>query len=246
MQPLKISLIGYGRMGKIVERICVQRGHQIHQIFDNKEDWQTKGPFLKDSDVAIEFSLPEKSVENIHKCFAADLPVVVGTTGWDAQRDEIISLCRKNGYSLFYAPNFSYGMNMVFRLNQLLAQMTKNTDYIADLQETHHIHKKDAPSGTALKLADDFIRLNGRYSKWAFPENANKDSLVIKCLRQDEVPGTHELRLNSNEDEISLQHRAKGREGFALGAVMAAEFLFGKKGVFSMDDLINERLKSAL
>lgn len=246
MQSLNISLIGYGRMGKAVEKICLQRGHKIHQVFDNVDDWNTKGALLNDSDVAIEFSLPEKSEENIHKCFAAGLPVVVGTTGWDAQRDEIISFCRKNGYSLFYAPNFSYGMNMVFKLNQLLAQMTQNTDYIADLQETHHIHKKDAPSGTALKLADDFVRLNGRYKKWAFPENASAESLVINCLRQGEVPGTHELRLNSPEDEIRLQHRAKGREGFALGAVMAAEFLFGKTGVYTMDDLIDERLKSTL
>jgi 4-hydroxy-tetrahydrodipicolinate reductase len=246
MQKLKISLIGYGRMGKAVEKICIQRGHQIHQIIDSENDWKNKGTFLKDSDVAIEFSLPEKTVENIHHCFTAQLPVVVGTTGWDAQKTEIETLCLAKGHTLFHAPNFSYGMNMVFKLNQLLAKMTQKTAYMADLHEIHHMHKKDAPSGTALKLAHDFIRLNGRYNKWAFPENASFDSLVIRCLREGEVPGTHEIRLDSPEDEIRLQHRAKGREGFALGAVMAAEFLFGKTGVFTMDDLINERLKSAL
>ncbi len=242
MRALYITLLGYGKMGKEVEKAALKRGHSIHLRIDNESDLEANAAEMKKSDIAIDFSMPDKAVSNILKCFEAGIPVVTGTTGWHKQLPEIEHLCCEKKQSLFYAPNFSLGMNMVFKVNTLLAQMSSKTAYGISLSETHHIHKKDAPSGTALQLAGDIIKHNRSYDGWAFSGEEKPNELAISCHRINEVPGTHEVRLESDEDTITLRHEAKGREGFALGAVLAAEYLYGKTGVFTMENLIDQLL----
>ena len=238
MKNLEVALIGYGKMGKMIEEVCRERGHHIKCIIDSDEDWKQKAHLLETADVAIDFSLPQTAVAHIQTLLGRNIPLVIGTTGWYAQLDKITALCHQKNAALFYAPNFSLGMNMVFQLNKRLAHLVNATGYRLTIKETHHIHKLDAPSGTALQLANDIIKNNKAYSRWAITDMPDSEVLPIEVHREGEVNGIHEIIASSPEDSISLRHEAFSRRGFALGAVVAAEFLVGKKGIFNMKDLL--------
>lgn len=247
---MKIILLGYGKMGHEVEKIALQRGHEILVAIDNENDWNSfknsEAQNLRISEsqiVAIEFSTPATAFDNIKRCFDMNIPVVCGTTAWHQHFDEIKERCEKESQALFYAPNFSIGMNIMFMLNQQLAKITEKYDYKLSLTETHHIHKLDKPSGTAVKLANDIVDNNKNYNSWECTDNdeqcTDNDVLPIEAIREGEYFGIHEVKAESSCDIISLRHEAFSREGFATGAVIAAEFLLGKKGLYTMNDLLN-------
>ena len=234
-------------MGHEVEKIALQRGHEIFARIDSEEEWTS----LKNSElqnirvsesqlVAIEFSTPATAFENIKHCFNLNIPVICGTTAWYEHFNEVKERCEKEGQTLFYAPNFSIGMNIMFMLNRQLAKITEKYDYKLSLTETHHIHKLDKPSGTAVKLADDIIDNNKNYKSWKLKESTiENDVLPIEAIREGEYFGIHEVDAQSDCDIISLRHEAFSRQGFATGAVIAAEFIQGKKGIFTMNELLN-------
>ena len=237
---MKIALIGYGKMGKEIEQIALSRGHTIVLKIDVNNVNTFTSDDLKIADTAIEFSTPESAINNIYKCFDAGLPVVVGTTGWLGKLDEVKQKCREKNQALFYASNYSIGVNLFFKLNTELAKlMNKYSDYNVGLEEIHHVHKLDAPSGTAISLANQVIEQNAVKQKWVNNKTDNAAELSIVSKRIDEVPGTHTVTYSSDVDEISITHLAHNRKGFALGAVIAAEWIIGKKGVFGMDDLMD-------
>ncbi|MDX2442539.1 MAG: 4-hydroxy-tetrahydrodipicolinate reductase [Bacteroidales bacterium] len=239
---MKIALIGYGKMGKEIESIALKRGHEISKIIDIKNNEEFGSEELMHSDVAIEFTMPESAFENILKCFNNNLPVVSGTTGWLNELKKVEKECMKNNQSFFYAPNFSIGVNIFFKLSQFLTKwMNKIGDYNVTLEEIHHIHKKDAPSGTAVALANDIIENYPEKSSWVLdPDDVvQADEIPIISQRKDMTPGTHEVAWESDVDSIEIIHTAKNRKGFALGAVLAAEYIVDKKGVFNMDDLLD-------
>ena len=240
---MNIALFGYGKMGQEIEKLAEKKGHRITLIFNSLEDWDENGHQLKNVDMAIDFSSPVSVVENIYHCFEAGVPVVVGTTGWLDDFEKVRSDCKKLDQTLFFAPNFSIGVNLFFQLNRFLAQlMSKWEEYSISIEETHHIHKQDAPSGTAIVLANDIIRFSEKKEKWVREEVENPEEVGIKSYRTDNVPGTHVVRYESDDDSIEIIHTAKNRRGFALGAVMAAEFLLGKKGYFEMKNLLGSQL----
>ena len=229
-------------MGHEVEKTALQRGHEIIAIIDNEEEFRNSGiqEIKNQGDVvAIEFSTPATAFENIKRCFDLNIPVVCGTTAWYEHFDEVKERCEKEGQTLFYAPNFSIGMNIMFMLNSQLAKITEKYDYKLSLTETHHIHKIDKPSGTAVKLANDIIENNKNYNSWGLDDYTNNGVLPIESIREGEYFGIHEVKAESSCDIISLRHEAFSREGFATGAVIAAEFIQGKKGIFTMNDLLN-------
>lgn len=234
---MKIALLGYGKMGKEIEQIALQRGHSIVLKIDT-DNVVTKEQ-LQQADAAIEFSTPHTVVENIYKCFAAKLPVVVGTTGWYDSFEEVKSKCAQNKSSLFYATNYSIGVNLYWKITEQLAKlMNAYPEYEASMQEIHHIHKLDKPSGTAITTAEKLLASQTQKDMWTLNETHNKNELFIDVVRQDEVPGTHTVYYKSAIDEISLTHLAYNRKGFALGAVLAAEFLKGKQGIYTMSDML--------
>ncbi len=236
---MKIILFGYGKMGKEIEQIALQRKHTIILKIDKENKDKITPQQLKEADVAIEFSTPDTVIDNIYKCFNADLPIVAGTTGWYHKFNEIKDDCVTNNQSLFYATNFSLGVNLFFKLNEQLAKMMNNfTDYEVSMQEIHHIHKLDKPSGTAITTAEKILENNVQKSKWSIDNKGDKN-LFIDVVRQDEVPGTHTVSYTSVVDEISITHKAFNRKGFAIGAVLAAEFIQHKKGIYKMNDLLN-------
>lgn len=236
---MKIALIGYGKMGKETEQVALSHGHEITVRIDNVKDWtQYSLDFLK-SEVAIVFSSPDKAVENIYKCFNAHIPVVVGSTGWYDEFENVVKHCNENQCSLFYAPNFSIGMNMMFYLNKKFVHLAEKYHYNISIYEAHHSQKVDMPSGTAIKLANDIIRESEHYEKWTIDQPQKQGELPIEVVREGNIKGIHEVKAISDIDCISLKHEAFSRKGFAVGAVMAAEFLTGKKGVFTMHDLIH-------
>ena len=249
---MNIILFGYGKMGHEIEKIALQRGHNIVATIDNDEDFQnlrfSDSQILRFSDsdtVAIEFSTPATAYDNINRCFDMNIPVVCGTTAWYQHFDEIKERCEKENQALFYAPNFSIGMNIMFMLNRQLAKITEKYDYKLSLTETHHIHKLDKPSGTAVKLAEDILANNNNYESWTLKEcimhNAQctmENALPIEAIREGDVFGIHEVKAESDCDIIQLRHEAFSRKGFATGAVVAAEFILGKKGIFTMNDLL--------
>ena len=240
---MKLAILGHGNMGQEVERIAISRGHIIHLVIDSNEDWEKEGNKLNDADIAIEFSQPDTVLDNIYRCFDANVPVVVGTTGWYEDLDQVKTDCIENGQCLFYSPNFSIGVNLFFELNRSLAALMSNIEnYEISIEETHHIHKQDAPSGTAIMLANDIIRNSTRKEKWVNETPENPEELGIQSFRTENVPGTHRVKYESGEDSIEIIHTAKNRRGFAIGTIMAAEFLLGKKGVFEMKDLLNYEL----
>jgi 4-hydroxy-tetrahydrodipicolinate reductase len=236
---MNIALFGYGKMGKEIEKIALSRGNKIVLIVDvNNSDTFTIEELQK-ADAAIEFSTPETAVKNIYKCFEANVPVVVGTTGWLNRLDEVKKKCMDNNHSLFYASNYSIGVNLFLKLNGYLAKlMNQHTEYNITMEEIHHIHKLDSPSGTAITIAEQIIQQNDSKKKWVNNSTENAEELAIISKRIDEVPGTHTVTYASDIDEISITHLAHNRKGFALGAVVAAEWVKGKKGVFGMNDLM--------
>lgn len=234
---MKIALLGYGKMGHEVERIALAKGHEIIVTIDNDQEWIERAELLKQAEVAIEFSQPDQAFNNISRCFDLHLPIVVGTTAWYDRLDEVKKRCLEEKQSLFYAPNFSIGMNMVFRMNKELARFAEKYGYSVSLAETHHIHKLDKPSGTAAKLANDIIAESSRYQCWSINEPYPADTLPIEVTREGEVFGIHSVTAQSSADRITLTHEAFSREGLAQGALAAAAFLMGKVGVFTMDDL---------
>lgn len=235
---MKIALLGYGKMGKEIETIALQRGHTIVLKLDKTNANTFLIDELKQADVAIEFSTPHTVITNINKCFEAQVPVIVGTTGWYDQFSEIENNCAQKNGTLFYASNFSLGVNLFMKLNSYLAElMNKYDTYNVEMEEIHHIHKLDKPSGTAITLANQIIEKLDRKTNWSITSKAAND-LFIEDKREGEVPGTHIIKYTSEVDDIEIMHKAHNRKGFALGALVAAEFLKEKKGIFTMKDLL--------
>ena len=240
---MKIVLIGYGKMGKEIEQVAIDMQHVIVLKIDNKNPDELTIENLKRADVAIEFTTPQSAPANILKCMEAGVPVVSGTTGWLNKLEDIKKTCLEKNQSFFYSANFSIGMNLFFRLNVYLARLMKNhKGYYPSIEEIHHIHKKDAPSGTAIALAEGIIKEHGGISKWVLNDEPKDDELSIDSIRIGQVPGTHIVYYTSEADEIKISHEAYSRKGFAEGAVHAAEWLIDKKGVFGMRDMLNDEL----
>jgi 4-hydroxy-tetrahydrodipicolinate reductase len=239
MKRMKVVLLGHGKMGSEVERVLLKQGHEIIGILDSESDWENQDQLFKQVEVAIDFSMPGVVLKNIDRCFQKNIPIVVGTTGWYENLEQVKADCLKLHQSFIFASNFSIGVNLFFELNRYLATlMSEWDDYEISLEETHHIHKKDAPSGTAIMLANDIIKHLGRKEKWVNEESEKPGELEIKSIRAENEPGTHIVKYDSEIDTITLIHNAKNRRGFALGAVMAAEWLIGRKGFFEMKDLL--------
>lgn len=231
---MKIALLGYGKMGKVIERIALERGHEI--VLRKSSTATFEG--LEKADVAIDFSVPDSAVCNISECFATNIPVVCGTTGWLEHYDEIIALCKEKKGAFIYGSNFSLGVNIFFELNAYLAKMMTNLkEYKVSMEEIHHTQKLDAPSGTAISLAEGIIA-NSEYTNWTM-ENPSEHQIHIEAKRIENIPGTHSIFYDSIVDQIEIKHTAHSREGFALGAVIASEWLVGKEGVFTMKDVLN-------
>ena len=223
-------------MGHEVEKAALARQHSIVVTIDNAQEWKERFDLLKQADVAIEFSQPDQVVANIHRCFDLHLPIVVGTTAWQDHFEEIKQRCLAEQQSLFTAPNFSIGMNIMFLLNKQLARFAERYGYQLSLAETHHIHKLDKPSGTAVKLANDIMAVDHDYDRWSIDAPADH-TLYINVVREGEVFGIHSVNAQSSADRITITHEAFNRQGLAAGALAAAEFLVGKTGVFGMEDL---------
>jgi 4-hydroxy-tetrahydrodipicolinate reductase len=237
---MKIALIGYGKMGKEIEKIAHERNHLISLIIDINNPKELTAENLKKAEVAIDFSVPETAYSNIMACFEAGIPVVSGTTGWLDKFDEVTDFCKNNGKTFFYASNYSIGVNIFFAINKRLAElMNKFTEYNVEIEETHHIHKLDAPSGTAITIANDIINKLDRKTVWELDKSSNIQSIKIKAIREGEVPGIHIVNYDSPVDSIEIKHSAKSRKGFALGAVLAAEFICKKTGFFTMNNLMH-------
>jgi 4-hydroxy-tetrahydrodipicolinate reductase len=232
---MKIALLGYGKMGKVIEKIAVSRGHEVTLKIDKDST-----PYdITSVDVAINFSTPESAVENIRIALENNIPVISGTTGWLSEMEFINTLCAAKNGAFIYASNFSLGVNIFFELNKHLAKMMKNlSDYQVDIEEIHHTQKQDAPSGTAITLAEDVLQ-HSTHDSWGLAPLKDNDKLAITAKRIDSVPGTHTVNYSSEVDRISLTHTAHNREGFGLGAVVAAEWILGKTGVFTMNDVLN-------
>jgi len=235
---MKIALIGYGKMGKAIEKIALSRGHEISARVDadpsdNKQLEQNK------HDVAIEFSVPEKAAGNIQKCLELNIPVLSGTTGWLNKKSVVDDYCKTKNGAFFYASNYSLGVNLFFKLNEHLSKMiSRYPEYVVSLEEIHHTQKKDAPSGTAITLAEGILKHLETKSGWALYPEGSENEIPIHSKRIDPFPGQHTVTYKSAIDDIEIRHTAYSREGFALGAVMVAEWLPGKKGVLGMDDFM--------
>lgn len=232
---MKIALLGYGKMGKVIERIALERGHEIVL----KKSSASTFDGIENADVAIDFSIPDVAVENISICLEKGIPVVSGTTGWLDDYQKIVDLCEAKNGAFLYGSNFSLGVNLFFELNNYLAQMmSKFKEYNVSMEEIHHTQKLDKPSGTAISLAKDILKNYPEKKDWTIDNSTNKE-LFIDVKRIENVPGTHSVFYNSDVDFIEIKHVAHNREGFALGAVVASEWILGKKGVFSMKDVLN-------
>ena len=247
---MKIALIGYGRMGKEIEQIALSRGHSIVSIIDENNISDFESPAFRSADVAIEFTTPASAINNFRKCFEAHVPVVAGTTGWLEHMSEIKKACESGGQTFFYASNYSIGVNIFFAVNKYLAKIMNNyPNYSVKMEEIHHIHKLDAPSGTAITLAEEILENIDRKDHWVkgtlqAPDGSVSgsaecaaDEIPVSSIREGEVPGIHVIRYESEADSIILTHDAKNRKGFALGAVLAAEYTADKQGYLGMSDL---------
>ena len=231
---MNIALFGYGKMGKTIERIAIERGHNIVA----KIDIDTTGYDLGEADVAIDFSVPTEAFNNINKCFEKNVPIISGTTGWLKNYDKAIENCKKYNGAFIYASNYSLGVNLFFELNSRLAEMMRNfNEYDISIEETHHTQKLDAPSGTAITLAEGIIA-NSDKENWNLDVTESEKTIPIVAKRIENVPGTHIVNYSSAVDEIEIKHTAKNRDGFALGAIIAAEWIKDKKGVFTMKDVL--------
>jgi 4-hydroxy-tetrahydrodipicolinate reductase len=230
---MKIALLGYGKMGQTIERIALERGHEIVLKKDEFNTYEG----LSNADVAIDFSIPAVAVANISNCFYANVPVISGTTGWLERYDEMVALCKEKNGAFISSSNFSLGVNLFFGLNEYLAKMmSKFGSYSVEMEEIHHTQKLDAPSGTAISLAKGVIE-NSDYTNWTL-EEAKENQIHIEAVRTENVPGTHTVTYNSEVDTIEIKHTAHNRDGFALGAVIAAEWIVGKHGIFTMKDVL--------
>lgn len=226
-------------MGHEIERIARERGHIVIATPDKKEDWEKIRLSREVCDAVIDFSTPDSAEIIVNHCLNSGVAVVTGTTGWSDRLELSKQLCKKTGGTLFHAPNFSIGVNIFFEINRKLAQMISGHNYKARLNEIHHIHKLDAPSGTAIALANDIISANSAYTEWKSGKSIEKETLPVFSERTGEVPGTHVIEWNSDTDSIEIKHTAHSRTGFAIGAVLAVEWISGKNGVFGMSDLLN-------
>ncbi len=235
----RIAIVGYGKMGKTIEKIALERGNTVPVIIDTHNVDDLSSTTLDQVDVAIEFTRPESAYANIVTLIKNKVPVVCGTTGWLDKQAEVKQMTKENDTAFFYASNYSVGVNLFFHLNKKLAQMINQfSEYNVEMEEIHHVHKLDAPSGTAITLAEGVIENLDRKNDWELDQESAADKINIKHKREGEVPGTHIINYHSPIDSIEIKHTAHNRQGFALGAVLAAEFLVGKKGLFGMDDLL--------
>lgn len=232
---MKIALFGYGKMGKVIEKIAKKRGHKIiYRIDENCINYD-----LKKVDVAIDFSTPKAAFSNINMALENSIPIISGTTGWLDNYNKAVKLCNEKNGAFLYASNFSLGVNIFFEINRQLAKiMSNHPEYVIKMKEIHHIEKIDAPSGTAITLAESIIKETD-YQKWSLNKDFKENEISIEAQRLSDKTGTHEVIYKSDIDEIKIKHAAVNREGFGLGAVIAAEWLIGKKGVFSMKDVLN-------
>lgn len=244
---MKIVLLGYGKMGQLIERFAVKRGHDVVLIVDEENRREITSADLRSADMAIDFSTPDAALENIELCFEAQLPLVVGTTGWYDKLQEIQQTCQETNQSFLYGSNFSIGVNVFFHVNRMLAKaLNPYKQYDVQVEEIHHIHKLDAPSGTAITIAEGIIEHSDQKEKWVNSVEGDGEGvipkaneLLIESLRIEEVPGTHTVLYSSEVDQIEFKHTAHSREGFALGAVIAAEWLLGKKGFFQVTEMFD-------
>jgi 4-hydroxy-tetrahydrodipicolinate reductase len=236
---MKLALLGYGKMGQEIEKTALERGHTIVLIIDiNNHNEFTKENLLK-ADVAIDFSTPDSAVNNILTCFGAGTPIVCGTTGWNKQLDYISATCKETNQSLFYSSNFSIGVNILFAVNEYLAGIMNGfNQYDVSMEETHHTQKLDAPSGTAISIAEQIISRLDRKNSWSLEKDASSDKIKIDAIREGNIIGIHDIIYESEVDYIQLKHFSKSRKGLAFGAVLAAEYLKGRKGIFTMRDLL--------
>lgn len=231
---MKIALLGYGKMGKMIEQTAISRNHTIVARIDDEFSLED----IKDADAAIDFSVPSAAFKNITTCLENGIPVISGTTGWLDRYNEAVALCNQHKGGFIYASNFSLGVNIFFQLNEYLAKMMARLDeYKVSIEETHHTQKLDAPSGTAITLAEGIIK-NSSKTGWQL-DNAGENEVPVTAKRIENVPGTHSIRYSGKVDDIEITHTAHNREGFALGAVIAAEWIVGKTGVFNMKDVLN-------
>jgi 4-hydroxy-tetrahydrodipicolinate reductase len=237
---MKIAILGYGKMGKEIEKIALDRGHEIVLKIDITNPEELTIANLQKADVAIEFTIPKLAVSNFKLCFEAGIPVISGTTGWLEHQGEVHEYCKKLDGTFFYASNYSLGVNIFFAMNKKLAALMSNHDeYKIGMTEIHHTQKLDAPSGTAITLAEGIMEHIPSKTKWVNHETDNSSELGIISERIGDVPGTHVIKYDSEVDYIEITHCVKNRKGLAFGAVLAAEFSFGKKGILSMNDLLN-------
>lgn len=236
---MKIALLGYGKMGREIEKVAIERQHQIVLRIDIDNQHELTNQNLQKADVIVDFSTPSSAFGNILKCFEAGVPVVCGTTGWLDKTEEVKKECQRMNGTLFYGSNFSLGVNIFFAVNRYLSAIMNNaTGYDVTIKEIHHIHKLDAPSGTAISLANDVIDSYSGKKRWEMNKDTDGNTLNITSEREGEVPGTHIITWDSSVDRIEIMHESKSRRGLALGAVLAAEFVKEKKGVYTMSDLI--------
>ncbi len=235
---MRIALLGYGKMGKVIEKIAISRGHDIILTIDNTNEWKEKSNLLNTTDIAIDFSTPNNILDNINQCFKRNIPLVVGTTGWYSEIDNLKKKFDIDNNSFLWASNFSIGVNIFFKINQELAKlMNKYNNYNVSIEEIHHKAKLDAPSGTAISLANDIINNIDRKKDWILENSKDPNSINITSKRIDPVPGTHRIKYESEIDNIEIIHTAKSRDGFAMGAVIAAEWLVNKKGWYEFKDV---------
>lgn len=236
---MKAAIIGYGKMGREIEKLLLERGHEVALIIDLENRHELDAEHLCGVDVALEFTTPATAYENLEKCLACRVPVVSGTTGWTERLKELEERCQANGGALFYASNFSLGVNLLFRLNRQLAQlMNRFGHYEVSIEEVHHTQKKDAPSGTAITLAEGIIAELDRKTGWVNEPQVESNKIAITSVREGMIPGIHTISYESADDKLELRHEIKNRRTLAEGAVVAAEFLCGKEGVYTMDDLL--------
>jgi len=236
---MRIGIIGYGKMGKEIERVAIERGHHVTLKISSQNTHDFNFDNLKNVDVAIEFTNPDLAVNNINVCTTSNTPIVVGTTGWYDKFDEVRAIVAENEGSLLYATNCSIGVNLFFKLNKYLAEMMNSQPaYNVHIEETHHTQKLDAPSGTAITLAEGILRKMLKKDVWVLGEAHNNNQLSVIAHREENVPGTHVINYSSEIDDIEIKHTAHNRRGFALGAVVAAEYINDKKGIFTMEDVL--------
>jgi len=236
---LKIAIIGYGKMGREIEKAALAQGHQVVCIVDKETNWEK---FPGKAEVAIEFTTPDAAFSNILRCFEVNLPVVCGTTGWYQNLGQVETICIEKGQTLFYAPNFSLGMNIFFEVNRHLASLVSSFEgYKPSISETHHTQKLDAPSGTAIYLANQLIEQHTGFIGWKLQnEYPSEENIIpVEALRVEGVPGTHVVRWNGTNDSLDIKHTAHNRSGFVQGALLAAQWVWQKKGVYTMKDLLN-------